>query len=142
MLLAMRSFARGHSLLLFLGLALCGCSVGTEEARKASDRFHEQLGSADALVMYQEFDQDLRKQMSSDAWLKLVAGVRTKLGSCLYKGPTSYFVNFNTAGTMVNLTYDAECTGGKASERLIWRKSGERMRLVGYFVNGPEFLSQ
>ena len=108
----------------------------------ASSHLHEQLRLGQEQQIYANADSAFQTAQPSDSTLKFLAGVRRKLGTCRYSGPTNWTVNSNASGTFVTVTYDEQCSNGAANETLTWRITNGATLLTGMHVNSSVFITQ
>ena len=132
------------SLLAVLGtvLAACGSQKDIGAASEAVARFHAQLDNQDYATIYSQTDQRFRDSSSQPDFLALMNAVHSKLGKVTDATRQGFFVNYNTSGTQVRLTYATKFAGGDAQEEFIWAKNGDSFALLGYHINSLALITK
>ncbi len=101
-----------------LGTVLAGCGAQKDigAASEAVARFHAQLDNQDYAAIYSQADQRFRDASPQSDLLALLNAVHTELGKVTDASRQGFFVNYNTSGTQVRLTYSTKFAGGDAQE--------------------------
>lgn len=118
-----------------------GMSTGARLSDDAVQRFHSQLDSGAYDTIVGESDEAFQTTDSQEELLKFLAGVHSKLGAAHGFTRTNIFVNANTNGTFINVTYNSTFEQGSAVETFTWRKVSGGLKLMGYHVESKAFLT-
>lgn len=130
---------------LFLG----GCVVLLFHAKSsylpavttASSHLHEQLARGEDADIYAATDPLFQRAMPEPVAMRFFAGVRRKLGTCQFSGPTSWSVNAMPSGTFVTVVYHETCPNGPGDETSRWKIYGGGAHLVAININSPLLLT-
>ena len=120
----------------------CGAKKDIETASVAVTQFHGQLDRQDYLSIYQNADGRLRATSKQDDFLALMTAVHNKLGTVQEASRKGFFVNYNTSGSSIRLTYATKFSGGDAEEEFLWSKQGDGVRLLGYHINSNALITK
>jgi hypothetical protein len=134
----------GAAILAVVLTAAGGCSA-TKDLSVANDavtRFHGQLGSQDFGTIYSQADQRFRDSISQPDFLAFMNAVHTKLGNVATASRQGFFVNYNTSGTQIRMTYATKFAGGDGQEEFVWVKSGDGLVLLGYHINSMALITK
>jgi hypothetical protein len=125
-------------------LCLCLFGCGAKEDLAAADvavgRFHEQLDSQNYSAIYTQADQKLRDSSKPEDFTAFMDAIHRKLGHVESATRQQFFVNYNTSGTQIRLTYKTKFSGGDAEEQFVWGKSGGKLALLGYHINSTALI--
>src|SRR4051794_15282455 len=93
--------------LLAVTITALGCNSGKRVAtsEQAASRFHSQLDEEQFGAIYDSADDEFQKSDSRDGIVALMSKIHRSLGKVSRADRQTYFVNFNTSGTFVTLTY-------------------------------------
>ncbi len=120
----------------------CGAQKDMEAASAAVTQFHGQLDHQDYLSIYKNADERFRAASEQDDFLALMTAVHNKLGMVQQSSRQGFFVNYNTSGTSIRLTYATKFGSGDAEEEFLWSKSGDSFRLLGYHINSNALITK
>ncbi len=117
--------------------ALAGCSMSadTKVAEQAVTDFHQKLDAGQIDAIYAAASTDLRKTTSHERFAGFLGEVHRKMGNTKSSNEKKWFVNFNTSGSFVTLTYDTVYAGGNAKEEFVYRIEDGKALLAGYHIN-------
>ena len=117
--------------------ATSGCSAGKEldEAERQVQRFHEQFNAARFATIYDGSAPALKQTGTAPDFVRLMEGLRKKLGPVQSSERQGFKVNFGTAGTEVTLSFRTRFAAGSGVENFVYFGSGASKRLAGYHVN-------
>jgi hypothetical protein len=104
--------------------------------------FHSQLDSEAYDDIVRDSDEAFRNSENRDELVKFLAGVHSKLGPSRGFNRTNIFVNANTNGTFMKVTYQSTFDQGNAVEAFTWKKAGVGLQLVRYDVNSNAFVTR
>ena len=121
-------------------LAGCGSQKDIGAASEAVTRFHAQLDNQDFTTIFAQADQRFRESSPQPDFLAFMNAVHTKLGRVVDASRKVFFINYNTSGTQIRLTYATKFTGGDAQEEFVWAKSGDSLVLLGYHINSNALI--
>jgi hypothetical protein len=114
-----------------------------KQALELETSFHQQMASGSVAGIYQNSDPDFQKATSREQSDALFGAVARKLGAPLdcTQGVTTIAVT--TSGTIIR----SQCTtrfskNATGTESFVWRKNGDKFRLLGYNVNSPELIER
>jgi hypothetical protein len=126
------------------GLLLSGCGMKHDisAASAAVVEFHSRLNNQDYGTIYQQADPRFRDAIKADDFQSLLTAIRNKLGGVLDSKQQGYFVNYNTSGTQIRLTYATKFSGGDAQEEFVWSKSGATYQLLRYHINSNALITK
>jgi hypothetical protein len=131
---------------LVLGYFMWQCGSGMRAGARLSDdsvrHFHSQLDSEAYGDIVRASDEAFQNSENSDEIIKFLAGVHSKLGPSRGSTRTSIFVNANTNGTYIKVTYQSTFDQGNAVEAFTWKKAGAGLKLVRYDVNSNAFVTR
>ena len=131
---------------LILGYFMWQCGSGMSAGARLSDdavrHFHSQLDSEAYSDIVRDSDEVFQNSENRDEIIRFLAGVHSKLGPSHGFTRTSIFVNANTSGTFIKVTYHSTFDQGNAVEAFTWKKVGAGLKLVRYDVNSKAFLTQ
>jgi hypothetical protein len=120
----------------------CGMKADIAKAGTSVTHFHAQLDSQDYTGIYNEAHPRFRTATTVDDFRALLTAVHSKLGSVQSSTQQRFFVNYNTSGSTVTVTYATDFAGGKASEEFVWAKSGDTLQLLGYHINSNALITK
>ena len=120
----------------------CGTQKDVAGASAAVAQFHSQLDHQDYLTIYNNADARFRGASKQDDFLALMTAVHNKLGTVLQSSRQGFFVNYNTSGSSIRLTYATKFSSGDAQEEFLWSKSGDTFRLLGYHINSNALITK
>ena len=120
----------------------CGTQKDIEGASAAVLQFHGALDHQDYLSIYNNADARFRSASKQDDFLALMTAVHNKLGTVQQSSRQGFFVNYNTSGSSIRLTYATKFSGGDADEEFLWSKSGETFLLLGYHINSNALITK
>ncbi len=131
-------------LLGLMGVILAGCGSQKDigAASEAVARFHAQLDNQDFATIFAQADQRLRDRSPQPDFLAFMNAVHTKLGKVVDPSRTGFYINYDTSGTRVRLTYKTKFTGGDAEEEFLWAKNGGNFVLLGYHINSTALITK
>jgi hypothetical protein len=132
---------------LFLAAALaglwgCGFQKDASAAGVAVTQFHSELNKQDYTAIYAQADQRFRKASTPDDFEALMIAIHNKLGAVVDAKQQGFFVNYNTSGTQIRLTYQTKFTAGDAQEEFVWSKTGSSYQLLGYHINSNALITK
>lgn len=125
--------------LLFTG---CGVQKDIAGASAAVVQFHGQLDHQDYLTIYNNADARLRNTSKQEDFLALMTAVHNKLGTVQQSSRQGFFVNYNTSGSSIRVTYATKFSSGNADEEFLWSKSGDTFQLLGYHINSNALITK
>lgn len=130
--------------LIFLSVLTIGCGAQKDiaGASAAVAQFHGQLDHQDYLTIYNNADERFRGASKQDDFVALMTAVHSKLGTVQKSSRQGFFVNYNTSGSSIRLTYATKFSGGDADEEFLWSKSGDTFRLLGYHINSNALITK
>jgi len=120
----------------------CGAQKDIEAASVAVAQFHGQLDHQDYRTIYKNADERFRGASKQNDFFALITAIHNKLGTVQRSSRQGFFVNFNTSGTSIRLTYATKFSGGDGQEEFLWSKSGDNFRLLGYHINSNALISK
>ena len=135
---------RLSSFLMALGVLTIGCGAQKDiaGASAAVMQFHAQLDGQDYLSIYSNADARFRAASKQEDFTALMTAVHNKLGTVQQSSRQGFFVNYNTSGSSIRLTYTTKFSGGDADEEFLWSKSGDTFRLLGYHINSNALITK
>ena len=120
----------------------CGAQKDVTGASAAVTQFHGQLDSQDYLSIYNNADERFRSASKQDDFVALMTAIHNKLGTVQQSSRQGFFVNYNTSGSSIRLTYSTKFSSGEANEEFLWSKSGDAFRLLGYHINSNALITK
>jgi hypothetical protein len=117
-----------------------GCAKSREAAAAATQEFRQRAFAEDWPSIYKASAPEFQKSVSETDFVKMMNGVRGKLGGWKSSRDPLWNVNVGTAGRIVTLKYESQFEKGPATENFIWRIENGHGILVGYHINSPIFL--
>jgi uncharacterized protein DUF4019 len=132
------------SSLILLGILTTGCGAqkDMEAASAAVAQFHSQLDNQDYVAIYNNAEQRFRDASKQEDFVALMTAVHKKLGTVKQSSRQGFFVNYNTSGTSIRLTYSTKFSGGDADEEFLWSKRGDSFLLLGYHINSNALITK
>jgi hypothetical protein len=131
---------------LVLGYFMWQCGSGLSAGARLSDdavrHFHSQLDSEAYGDIVRDSDEAFQNSENRDEIIKFLAGVHSKLGPSRGSTRAGIFVNANTNGTFIKVTYQSTFDQGNAVEGFTWKKAGAGLKLVRYDVNSKAFVTR
>jgi hypothetical protein len=126
-------------------LAVTSCSVtkGKKIAEEAADKFHARFNNGQYHEIFTESDDAFQKATDGEGGaIAVFEALRRKLGSIKQAKQAAWYVNANTAGTLISLSYDVEYSEGKGVEQLVFIVKGDKALLFNYHVNSPLLITK
>jgi hypothetical protein len=134
------------AIVLLFGYFAWQCGSGMKAGALLSDEavrhFHSQLDSEAYGDIVRDSDEAFQNSENRDELVKFLAGVHSKLGPSRDFARTNIFVNANTNGTFIKVTYQSTFDQGNAVEAFTWKKAATGLKLVRYDVNSKTFLTR
>ncbi|MCF6314548.1 MAG: DUF4019 domain-containing protein [Verrucomicrobiales bacterium] len=127
-------------LLSVLFLNACNAGKGATAAQVAVVDFHKKFEQEKFAQIYQESHQGFKDSVSEKKMIKLMATVKSKLGSI--KSSKRAGFRFNTRNLKANivLQYQTVYEHGKGVETFTYRLSGGEAFLMGWHINSNELI--
>ena len=119
-----------------------GAQKDMEGASAAVLQFHSQLDNQDYLSIYSKADQRFRAASKLDDFTALMTAVHKKLGTVQQSSRQGFFVNYNTSGTTIRLTYATKFADGDADKEFVWTKQGDSFLLLRYHINSNALVTK
>jgi hypothetical protein len=129
--------------LAFLSALVPACSGKARQvAESATAEFRVRCARSAFDEIYAASAPDLWTSATKDDFLKLMNGVKRKLG--LWRSSTSlgWRTMAGTGGRTVNLGFQSAFEKGAATEELVWRVEDDQAALVGYHINSQAFFAE
>ncbi len=120
----------------------CGVKQDVANARAAVTDFHSHLDGQQYTAIYAKTDPRFREVTKADDFETLLTAIHNKLGTVQNATQRGYFVNFNTSGTQIRMTYDTQFTTGKAQEEFLWSKKDGEFDLLAYHINSNALIAK
>jgi uncharacterized protein DUF4019 len=132
------------SFFIFASMLIIGCGTqkDIEGASAAVLQFHGELDHQDYLSIYNSADARFRSASKQDDFVALMTAIHNKLGTVQQSSRQGFFVNYNTSGSSIRLTYTTKFSGGDADEEFLWSKSGDTFHLLGYHINSNALITK
>jgi hypothetical protein len=134
------------AIVLLFGYFAWQCGSGMKAGALLSDEavrhFHSQLDSEAYGDIVRDSDEAFQNSESRDELVKFLAVVHSKLGPSRDFTRTNIFVNANTNGTFIKVTYQSTFDQGNAVEAFTWKKAATGLKLVRYDVSSKTFLTR
>ena len=134
----------GFVVIAAVALGMSGCSSGKKlaAAEQAVTEFHTQLEQEQFDAIYDGADSAFRDAGTRDNMIRFLSKVHRGLGKIGNAERKTYFVNFNTSGTFVSLTYETSFQADpKVHEEFTYRV-GDTAKLIKYHVNSDVLMKQ
>jgi hypothetical protein len=139
----MRRQLRDCLVLVFLAAVIPACSGKARQvAETATAEFRERCSRSAFDEIYAASAPDLWTSATKDDFLKLMNGVKRKLGPWRSSTSLGWRVMSGTGGRTVTLGFQSAFEKGTATEEFVWRVEDDRAALVGYHINSPVFLAE
>jgi hypothetical protein len=126
-------------------VAVLGCSSmmkGKELSEAAVAKFHEQFNAGRYEDVYNDADDEFKKNVTLEQWTELASAVKRKLGSVKNSTSTGWHVNTTPSGTIATVSYDVDFDEGKGTEQFTFLVSDEKAKLYNYNVNSPLLITR
>jgi hypothetical protein len=124
-----------------LSLLADGCGKSRATAEAGTQSFRARVAKGEFASLYREAAPELQKSTTEADFVKLMEGIRRKLGAWQSSKAPAWKVFSGTGGRTVTFGYSSQFEKGAANETLVWRIQGDRAILVGYHINSPLFLA-
>ncbi len=142
MLLKWSLFTTALLLTYFMWQFGSGFIAGARLSDDAVRRFHSQVDSGAYDEVLRESDDDFLNSESDKEFLKMLAGIHSKLGVSRGSTRTNISVTVSPNGTSIKVTYQSTFKKGNATETFTWRKAaGGGLKLLSYNVQSNVFIS-
>ena len=125
---------------LILTASSCHMVENAKAGGEAVKQFHERFDSEQYATIYAEADEELQKQTSQKEFIAILSAVHRKLGMVKQASSTGYFINANTDGTFVKLTYKTSFPDSDATETFTWRMAGGKCKLIYYNIESTALI--
>jgi len=119
-----------------------GMKAGARLSDEAVRHFHSQLDSEAYGDIVRDSDVAFQNSENREELVKFLAGVHSNLGPSRGFNRTNIFVNANTNGTFIKVTYQSTFDQGNAVEAFTWKKAGTGLKLVRYDVSSNSFVTR
>ncbi|HYL94140.1 MAG TPA: hypothetical protein VEW69_13395 [Alphaproteobacteria bacterium] len=119
----------------------CSATAKIEDARKASETFHQNMSSGNYDVIYDSATKEFKAAGTRDQLVGFLKRVNRKMGTCTETTPGGWNINATTSGTFVTLGYTRNCANGKLEEQFIWKMENGKPMLQRYNANNPTLLT-
>lgn len=123
-------------------IVACGTQKDLAAADTAVAHFHKQLDMQDYAAIYAQADQKLRDAAKQDDFVALMTAIHRKLGQAGSATRQSFFVNYNTSGTQIRVSYSTKFGEGDAQEQFAWAKNGNNLTLLTYNINSNALITK
>lgn len=123
------------------GLTACSAGKAKQAAEQRVAKFHAQLDAEHYHDIYAQASPEFQKSGSEAELNEFFGAVHRKLGNVQNAEEQTFFVNFNTSGTTVTLTYKTSFANGRASEQFVWR-NGDQPLLVSYRIDSRLLITK
>jgi Protein of unknown function (DUF4019) len=120
----------------------CGAQRDLAASDTAVTHFHQLLDGQDYASIYTQADQKFRDATKRDDFVALMTAVHRKLGQVGSAARTGFFVNYNTSGSQIRVSYATKFSEGDAEEQFVWSKSGDKLVLLGYHINSIALITK
>lgn len=117
-----------------------GCAKSRQAASSATQEFRRRAFAEDWLSIYKGSAPEFQKSVSEADFVKMMNGVRGKLGGWKSSQDPLWNVNVGTGGRIVTLKFQSQFEKGAATEDFVWRIENDQGILVGYHINSPIFM--
>jgi hypothetical protein len=113
----------------------CSMSADTKVAEQAVTNFHQMLDAGQIDAIYDASADDLKRVTTHERFVTFLGSVHGRLGNTKSSNEKKWFVNYNTSGKFVTLTYSTTYDGGNAVEEFVYRLQDGKALLAGYHIN-------
>ena len=122
------------SMLAVIGLAACNPIEVLDDASAEIDAFHQSWNDTNLDAIWNSTDPEFRNLVGRERTDLMVGDFREILGEVKSSEQVKFDINTDGAGTTVMVVMQTQFTSGEAEETFAYRKRGEGMRLLHYFV--------
>jgi hypothetical protein len=123
----MAAMSAAFFILATISLSACGSTKDLSGANDVVTRFHAQLDGQDFGTIYSQADQRFRDSISQPKFIDFMNAIHTKLGNVTDASRQGFFVNYNTSGTQVRLTYTTKFSAGSGQEEFVLGQERRRV---------------
>jgi hypothetical protein len=121
-------------------LAACNPMEELDDADKAITQFHRQLDQRDFDGIWRATHGDFQAGQPREAYDAFMEAVRDKLGEAESSERQGFNINTNNGVTFVTVNMLTRFEEGEANEVFVFRRDGERLKLVNYNVNSQALI--
>ncbi|MHA7818620.1 MAG: hypothetical protein ACX930_03115 [Erythrobacter sp.] len=133
----LKIFAAALSALL---LAACNPMEQLDVGEERIAKFHETYNAGDSRALYGLTGEEFREATTAQQMDGLVATVNDRMGAVESTERSGFNINTNNGQTVSTVTMITEFEKGEGTETYTFLGTGEKMRLVGWHVDSPNFL--
>lgn len=124
-----------------LFLAACNPMEQLDVGEDSIAKFHETYNAGDARALYGLTGEEFRAATTPQQMEGLVATVSDRMGTVESTERSGFNINTNNGQTVSTITMTTQFEKGEGTETYTFLGSGDEMRLVGWHVDSPNFLS-
>jgi hypothetical protein len=128
------------AIVLLAALSGCNLSKNLDEAKRATEHFHEQLAAGEDEAIYDQATPAFQDTLRRDVAKGYFARIRRKMGTCGSSQSTDISMNTNTQGTFVTLGFETHCSAGQLAESFVWLMENGQARLQSYNASSAALL--
>jgi hypothetical protein len=104
--------------------------------------FHDQLNAGLYEQIFTEASDEFRNAAPKEKIMALFTAIETKLGKVTSSSITSWKVNTYNFSTIVMLVADTKFEHGNGTETFTYGVSGDKAKLVGYYINSLDMMTR
>ncbi|MBD3728378.1 MAG: DUF4019 domain-containing protein [Sphingomonadales bacterium] len=123
-----------------VGLSGCNAAQSVDDAQAEVSVFHSELNDGDFAAIWREADEQMHSSASREKFDRFLGAVHTKLGRAGASKQAGWRVNATPGGTFVILNMETQFERGKGTETFTFRRSGDDIKLVGYYIVSDELI--
>lgn len=104
-------------------------------------QFHKQLDAEQYDAIYSASAPGLQKGTNKEKFSKLLSAIHRKLGNVKQSSQGFIELNANANGAFLTVDFDTEFEKAKASERFVWKVTGDKRELLNYEISSNELVT-
>ena len=124
-----------------LFLQACSPSKANQAAVEGVTKFHGELDAEQYHEIFSQASPEFQKSGTETELTQFFSAVHRKLGNVQNAHEQGFFINFNTGGTIVTLTYQTDFAGDSGAEQFVWRV-GDQPSLISYRVDSRALVTK
>lgn len=120
----------------------CSLTKGKAQAERAVEQFHQQFNAGQYKEIYQQGDSKFKEAIGEVEFVRILEGVKRKLGTVKNSTQAGWRVNTTPLGTVATVSCQVDFAEGKGVEQFSFLIDGEQTKLLRYDVNSPLLITK
>jgi hypothetical protein len=123
-------------------VASCGAKKDLTSTNSAVAKFHAQLDAGNFDQIYADSDDAMKQAITKGKFTDLLSAVHRKLGNVKSAIRKTFFINWDTSGETIRVTYETQFESDNTEEQFVFTVSGKEAKLVGYHINSDVLITK